>query len=350
MQVVDGDRPGRISVPGLAVPAGTHVRFEATDVAGRYRIGLQAPAGQSFRVEAAIEGNVAIRFRLLRRQLDLEVPDHITLESGGREVDLTVSFVRDIGLDVWPQLPLTGLRLETVRRSADLSHIHPVSPILAGGVFFEDLGGRQLALRPAEALRFGALTGELRQLRLEPGGVALNAHLNVRELWAGPLHRPRNLMPTWLEALQARPALYLWWGSALSIFTLVAAVYTVVGGEAVTGLRVASFSVLLSGAVLAMATGFGASSLERAARTAAEGVATQGQRVAQPAAASTAASDALHLIAMMRCGTEDDGELGAAIVFAVADERIYLATANHVVQACRQKPEDLAGPVPAADR
>ena len=57
---------------------------------------------------------------------------------------------------------------------------------------------------------------------------------------------------------------------------------------------------------------------------------------------SSAGLDALHLVAMMRCGTEDDGEMGAGIVFAVADERIYLATAHHVVQACRQKPEIFA--------
>ena len=224
VRTVDGARPGRIGVAGLVVPAGTRVGIEATDVAGRYRIALQAPAGQSFRIETAVEGRVAVRSRLTRRELDLEVPDRIMFESGGPVLDLVVSFARDVRLDVWPQLPLTGFRLEVVRRSGNLSHIHPVSPILSGTMFFEDLAGRQLALRPAEAMRFGGLAGELRLLRLEPGGIALNAHLHVRELSAGPSHQPRNLMPTWLEALQARPALYLWWGSALSLFTLVAAV------------------------------------------------------------------------------------------------------------------------------
>jgi hypothetical protein len=68
------------------------------------------------------------------------------------------------------------------------------------------------------------IDGEIRIAELRTDAVALQFHGWVTGITTGSPENPSSLMPTWLEWLRERKALYLFWGTALYLFGLAAGV------------------------------------------------------------------------------------------------------------------------------
>jgi hypothetical protein len=225
LSTVAGDKlPGQISLPALILPAQTRVSLEKTDVAEQYRLSLQ---GKRLDLKADVDGAMQVRLtRGSEHQLSFLSPKPVIFETQSQQVDL------DLTLLTLPQklspIPLSIqdlslLRIED-RRGPDGLPVRRVSTILSGTVYFEELNGQQLKLRPGEVIQLEGSTGEIDSLELKDNNIALQFHGRVREIRAGSSEIGRSLMPTWLEWLKARQGLTLLWGTAIYFFGLVAGV------------------------------------------------------------------------------------------------------------------------------
>jgi hypothetical protein len=85
-------------------------------------------------------------------------------------------------------------------------------------LYFTELNSREYPLRIGEGLQFEQSGGQMRDLTMEDGQLALKFHGYVREMTTGWEESRENLMPSWLEWLSARHGLTLLWGTTLYIF------------------------------------------------------------------------------------------------------------------------------------
>ena len=118
---------------------------------------------------------------------------------------------------------LSLLRIDD-RRGPDGLPVRRVSTILSGTIYFEELNGQQLKLRPGEVIQLEGSTGEIASLVLKDNNIAIQFQGRVRGFTAGPSESRHSLMPTWLEWLKARQGSTLLWGTAIYLFGLVASV------------------------------------------------------------------------------------------------------------------------------
>jgi hypothetical protein len=96
------------------------------------------------------------------------------------------------------------------------------STILAGTIYFDELNGEELKLRPRQMIRLGQSEGQIQFLQMKDDRIAVQFHGRVHGLLAGSEATAKTLMPTWLEWLKARRALYLFWGTGIYFFGLIA--------------------------------------------------------------------------------------------------------------------------------
>jgi hypothetical protein len=96
--------------------------------------------------------------------------------------------------------------------------------ILSGSIYFEELNGQELKVRPGEEIRFENSQGEIESLELKEDGVVFQFRGRVHGMTAGSAETSRSLMPTWLDWLKARRGLYLLWGTAVYLFGLIVGV------------------------------------------------------------------------------------------------------------------------------
>lgn len=106
----------------------------------------------------------------------------------------------------------------------DAPRDRPLSSVLSGALYWNALDGKQMTLRPSEALSFGESKGTLRSVTLVPGGIQLELSATVKGMKTGDDPNSRSLMPTYLQWIAARQELWLWWGSAVSVFAVVMSV------------------------------------------------------------------------------------------------------------------------------
>ena len=80
-----------------------------------------------------------------------------------------------------------------------------LSGLLGGSVFFNDLSGSPLTIRPSETLKFQASRGELRAITAKPGeeSMQLQASLHVEGMESGSASGLRTRMPSWLALAYA---------------------------------------------------------------------------------------------------------------------------------------------------
>ena len=215
---------GEVSLPELILPAETYVSFKKTDLPGQYRWALQ---GTGFELRADVLGPVRVDPEGgTERQLTFLSPKPVIFEPQSNDVNLDLTFL------VLPQklspVPrniqdLSLLRIEN-RRGPDGLPARRVSTILSGSIYFEELNGQELKLRPGEEIRFESSQGEIESLELEDDGVLFQFRGRVHGMTAGSTETSRSLMPTWLDWLKARRGLYLLWGTAIYVFGLIAGV------------------------------------------------------------------------------------------------------------------------------
>ena len=180
-------------------------------------------------------------------------PAHMKITCGGSS-DLRVlkaGAIARISLRVGPQTgltltPLEGHPLRFARQIAvdqvalvseevafgDTRENRQLSSVLSGTLYLNSLNGKQVPLRPSEALTFGEFTGTIRDITLSADGLRLQLFATVKGMRTGDAPNQRSLMPTYLQWIGARDDLWLVWGGAVSVFT---ALLTVLRYLKVTG-------------------------------------------------------------------------------------------------------------------
>ena len=107
---------------------------------------------------------------------------------------------------------------------ADAPENRQLSSVLSGTLYLNALDGKQVPLRPSEALSFSDFTGTLRSISPAADGLQLELFATVKGMKTGEAPNQRSLMPTHLQWIAARKELWLWWGSAVSIFAVLMSV------------------------------------------------------------------------------------------------------------------------------
>jgi len=215
---------GEVSLPELILPAQTRVLLTRTESTGQYRCTLE---GAGLNLSADVNGPVKVKLTGgSERQLTFLSPKPVVFEPQSQQVNLDLTFLAlPQKISPMPQgiRDLSFLRIEDRRGPEGLS-VRRVSTILSGSVYFEELNGQELKLRPGDAIRFEGSQGEIESLELKEDGIFLQYRGHVRGMKTGSFEVGRSLMPTWLEWLKARRGLYLLWGTAIYLFGLVVGV------------------------------------------------------------------------------------------------------------------------------
>jgi hypothetical protein len=212
---------GEVSLPELIFPAQTRVSLEKAEPSAQYRLTLQ---GTGLDLRAEVNGPVRVNLAGgSEHQFLFPSPKAVIFEPQS-QVNLDLTFlalphkispmplaIRDLSL----------LRIED-RRGLEGLPARRVSTILSGTIYFQELNGQELKLRPGEAIRFEGSEGEVEILELKDDHIVLQFRGRVWGLTTGSSEIGRSLMPTWLEWLKARRGLYLLWGTAIYLFGLIA--------------------------------------------------------------------------------------------------------------------------------
>jgi hypothetical protein len=252
---------GAISLRPLEVPVGTWVRVDRQDPAGALRLELAHPREQ---LEVVL--TVPQRVEVLPPESGLARA--LSGSSGGQRVVLRAERSGEgapcarlrlrwrawrspgaaAGADPAPfqgALPVDALLLSDLDGAAERAQ---ASTVLGGALYLEAVAGREVGLRRHQLLDVGlgpsgrgeearegevcaaaapapaSAPGRLWRIAVGPEAIALEAEASVSRLTTGTAAYRRNLMPRWLEWLQSRQELLLFWGAFGSLFGLA---YTV---------------------------------------------------------------------------------------------------------------------------
>ena len=214
---------GQVALPDLIVPAQTKVSFERGESPKHFRLTLPATG---LNLSADVNGPVKVSsIAGGEAQLNFLSPKSVIFKSQSQAVNLDLAFLA-LPQKVSP-MPLTVQDLNLIRiedrRGIEGLPVRRVSTILSGTIFFEELNGKKLTLRPGEAIEMESSQGEIVSLEFKDD-IAVRFHGRVRGITSGPADIHHSLMPTWLEWLKARQGLSLFWGSAIYLFGLVAGI------------------------------------------------------------------------------------------------------------------------------
>jgi len=220
-----GERPlfGEVALPDLILPAQTKVSFQKSEGPNHFRLTLPATG---LNLSAAVNGPVRVSsIAGGEAQLTFLSPKSVIFKAQSQEVNLDLTF-RALPQKISP-MPLTVQDLNLIRiedrRGIEGLPVRRVSTILSGSIFFEELNGKKLTLRPGEVIEMESSQGEIVSLEFKDD-IAVRFHGRVRGITSGTADIHQSLMPTWLEWLKARQGLSLFWGSAIYLLGLVVAI------------------------------------------------------------------------------------------------------------------------------
>jgi len=211
---------GQVALPDLILPAQTKVSFERGESPKHFRLTLPATG---LNLSAGVNGHVRVSsIAGGEAQLTFLSPKSVIFKPQSQEVNLDLAFLA-LPQKIAP-MPLTVrdlnlLRIED-RRGIEGFPVRRVSTILSGTIFFEELNGKKLTLRPGEVIEMESSEGEILSLEFKDD-IAVRFRGRVRGIVSGPADIRQSFMPTWLEWLKARQGLSLFWGSAIYLFGLV---------------------------------------------------------------------------------------------------------------------------------
>ena len=218
----DSKAQGEMNLPDLVLPGKTHLWLQKTTLPRQYRLTLE---GTALDLRANVSGTVQVSLAGgTSQQLTFVSPKPVIFESGQRSVnlDLTLSSLPHT-ISAMPMRieDFSLLRVED-RQGPGGAPVRLVSTILSGSIFFDELNGEELKLRPREAIHLEHAEGEISFLQLKDDRMAVQFHGRVRGMRTGSIETGRSLMPTWLEWLKARRGLYLFWGACIYVLGLIA--------------------------------------------------------------------------------------------------------------------------------
>jgi len=220
----NGQHQGIITLGTLTLPAGARVWLRHMEVPHRYQLSLK---GEESPIRADVMGMVHLGLSgISNKKLDFLSPSPILLQPDSNELDFDLTFPDASKSAFSSQLFATNLFFFRIDQFMDTNHtvIQRVSTILHGKLYLESLNGRELILRPGEAIQFQESYGQIRTLRLHDDHISLKFHGRVSGMTSGGGRNERNLMPTYLDWIRERHVLALLWGTTVSLFGLFVAV------------------------------------------------------------------------------------------------------------------------------
>lgn len=209
------DRNGTVTLEGVLLPPATAVSVTHAGAPRQYRVEIAAAAPD---LHVAVFGPTDLSASGAgRRTLDFDVPSNLVLRSGKSGVFFDVALPEGTRRALARQISARNISLQDIDESSDGNRtvVRRVSAIVSGTLYLEALDGKERKLRAGELLQFDRSEGELRSVRLEDDRIVLNFQGTVQGMTIGRGSNRISLMPTWLEWLQARHGVSLFWGSAL---------------------------------------------------------------------------------------------------------------------------------------
>jgi hypothetical protein len=299
----DSSAKGTISLSTLTLMAGSHVGLRPTDLPKQYRLSIKSREwllriGVSGLVDVALPGAPA-------EQLNLKIPGLITLQPDTNIVDLDLRVKNSSKKTFSDQMIVDSLSFFRIDQYTDPEHtvVRRASTVLSGTLYFESLGGQERRLRPGEELDFELSQGEIRTLELQNDHIALAFHGRVQGMTSGEDEHRYSIMPTYLEWLKARHGLTLLWGSTLYLFGLILTVIKWWRSKT-------AFAVVLC---------LGSLNVYSQDSEAGRHFDNEFEQTAR-------------LTVMLKVEFKDGtSEAGAGFVFGHSNDRLFIATADHVV-------------------
>lgn len=215
-------RMGTVMLPPVLLPAGTRITVERPGLRNQYRLSF-APCALELGI--TVDGPVTMGFAgSPAREWTFAAPRPVSFRGGSEEMSLDLTFGR---MRQSPFAPLLAVRNLSFARIDEFpgtgrTMINRVSTLASDTLHFESLINRQRELRAGEELTFQESRGWIRTFELAEHNVELKFHGWVSGMAAGTGESRQRLMPTYLEWLEARLGLSLFWAASLYLFALVA--------------------------------------------------------------------------------------------------------------------------------
>jgi hypothetical protein len=222
----DRGRPGTLSLNPTSFPEGTRIWLRVGDRPRAYTLTLAVPGGAEVLATAA--GALEVQAQGVPRSvLDLPTPRAIRLVLGPRPVDLSMDVLRPAELRLGTPLPVNRLQLFRIPEQVPAgtrtlpAPSRPVSTIMSGTLYFDEIEGKRVDLRPGQDLVVERVAeAQLLQVGLKPDRIGLGFRGRVARLESGPEPLRWSLMPTRIEWLQAHHLAKLLW-AALGVWLLL---------------------------------------------------------------------------------------------------------------------------------
>ena len=218
--VSNGMERGSVDLSPLTLGAGTHVSMLYAGAPDRFRVSHQ---GEETMHRVNLSGLIDLAGPALQGyRLDFRVPRPVRVQCGKQTVMFDLDLNGNGNRQVIAGLQVSGLEFIRIdqRTTPAGTAVRRRSAIRHGTLYMESLNGRAQQLRPGQLLRFQRAEGEIRTAELKKDAIALQFHGSVTGMTTGSLDDPSSLMPTWLEWLAERKALYLFWGTTVYLFGL----------------------------------------------------------------------------------------------------------------------------------
>lgn len=216
----------------LEVPQGWRVRLEHAE--NSIELTLSDPAAKQETAHEEVPATVSVGGRTTvetrcggvrdLRQFEAKDISSLALRLGPRTT-LNLTPVDGHPLRFARQIAVEKVALVSEELSfADAPENRQLSSVLSGTLYLNALDGKQAPLRPSEALSFSDSAGTLRSIAPAADGLQLELFATVKGMKTGEAPNQRSLMPTYLQWIAARNELWLWWGSAVSVFAVLMSV------------------------------------------------------------------------------------------------------------------------------
>lgn len=217
----DGNQYGTVTLATLIMPEGTRVWVFPMEDLQQYRLTVK---GDDLAFRANVHG--PLRVALVdapAEKYHFESPRSIWLHADSHEADLDLTPLDSSTLHLRPQLSISNLSFRRIDEYMDAGRtvIRRASTVLSGTLYFNSLNDRKRSLRPGEMIQFNQSLGDIRTLQMQNGRIALKFQGLVRGMQTGTGENLRSLMPTYLDWLQERHALALFWGATLYFSGLI---------------------------------------------------------------------------------------------------------------------------------
>jgi hypothetical protein len=215
---------GGVTLSSLGIPGGSALSIERTGDTNTWRL---AVAHDDATAAATLTGTVDVSADGSTRAMPFGRGMLVSLHAGGSDparLDLLVTPQRVESLLAGRRIPVEGLVFEEAVQEALPGEFGIVqgraSSVLEGSIFNVALGGRELSLRARDAVEMQLTSGDVRELRLEAGGIRVSFSGEAEELRIGRFGGLQTMRPSYLEWLAEHHSLKLAWGGAAWVFAL----------------------------------------------------------------------------------------------------------------------------------